>query len=176
MRRIVGNLAIKDVGKMETVHSSVDSTASAEAKIFTSANAILAQGTEGIFKIPRSLLNLAKAKVHIPLTLLMNTALRKMHEDPSCIKLKKGLVLSDPKMMVMDTSSGFPPETTLTADVFFEASSNFLSLLKLIADNDMVVRFTNHCQFSTYKEHWSEVKIDSRMDCDQGNQGGGGKV
>ncbi|KAG1849350.1 hypothetical protein C8R48DRAFT_778593 [Suillus tomentosus] len=179
MRKIVERITGEDTEKSMQEPSS---SSSAEVKIFTSANTILAQGTEGLFEIPRPLLNLAKAK---------------MHEDPSCVKLKKGLVLNDPKMIVMDTTSGFPPELTLTADIFFEVSSNFLKLLALVADDDMVLCFTNHRTFwmsrdeftsnfsavlrfdietcrrffntsvfldtNAYKEHWSEVKIDLRM-------------
>ncbi|KAG2053926.1 hypothetical protein BDR06DRAFT_971998 [Suillus hirtellus] len=143
----------------------------------------------GLFEIPRPLLNLAKAKVHILLTLLMNAALWKMHEDPSCIKLKKGLVLNNPKIIIMDMTSGFPPELMITTDIFFEALSNFLKLLALVTDDDMdkftsnfsaVLRFNiETCRrfFNTsvfldmnvYKEHWSEVKIDLRMDHEHGN-------
>lgn len=182
------------------------SSSEQEPKIFTGSNTTLASGTDGLFEIPRPLLNLAKAKVHIPLTLLTNAALRKMHEDPSCVKLKKGLVLNDPKMIVMDTSNGFPHESTITADVFFEAQSNFLKLLNLIADDVVVARFKGHRKFcmsrdeytsnfpavlrfdtetrrrffntsifldpDTYRERWSEVKIDARMDRDRGNTGG----
>ncbi|KAG1749261.1 hypothetical protein EDB19DRAFT_1904774 [Suillus lakei] len=147
MRKIVGQLTEEDTGKVETTHSSAESSTSTEAKIFTSMNTILAQGTEGLFEIPRPLLNLAKARVHIPLTLLMNAALWKMHKDLLCIKLKKGLVLNDLKMIIMDTSIGFPPEMSLTADLFFEATSNFLSLLEQITDDDMVIWFTNHHMF-----------------------------
>ncbi|KAG1908832.1 uncharacterized protein F5891DRAFT_974136 [Suillus fuscotomentosus] len=91
MRKIVERITGEDVEKSMQEPSL---SSSAEVKIFTSANTILAQGMEGLFGIPRPLLNLAKAKVHIPLTLLMNAALWKMHEEPSCVKLKKGLVLN----------------------------------------------------------------------------------
>ncbi|KAG2337081.1 hypothetical protein BDR05DRAFT_952888 [Suillus weaverae] len=121
---------------MKTVATELlSSETKAEAKVFMSDNTIIATETDILFEIPCPLLNLAKAKVHVPLTLLMNTSLRRIHEDPSCVKLKKGLVLEDPKLCIMDTSNGFPPEATLTADVFFEATSNFLKLLTLITNN-----------------------------------------
>lgn len=132
-----------------------EAPSSEEPKIFTGSNTTLASGIEGIFEIPRPLLNLAKAKVHIPLTLLTNVALRKMHEDPGCVKLKKGLVLNDPKMIVMDTSVGFPLESTITADVFFEAQSNFLKLLELIADDIVVNRFIGHRTFCMSRDEYT---------------------
>ncbi|KAG1722384.1 hypothetical protein EDB19DRAFT_1916691 [Suillus lakei] len=107
----------------------------------------------------------------------------------------------------MDTSNGFPPKASLTADVFYEVTSNFLLLLALIADDVTVQCFTEHHQFCmtcdtftsnfqavlnfdiktrrrffnnhvfldhvTYKEHWTEVKIDSCMDHDRGGPGNG---
>ncbi|KAG0705612.1 hypothetical protein DFH29DRAFT_1067379 [Suillus ampliporus] len=172
--------------------AEMSSATAAEVKVFTSANTIMATGTDNLFEIPCLLLNLAKAKVH----------------GPSCVKLKKGLVLEDPKLCVMDTSNGFPPEASLTANVFYKALSNFLKLLALIADDVMVKQFEDHHQFcmsrdaymsnfqavlnfdiktwrcffnmsvfldaSTYKERWSEVKIDSHLDCDRGGSGNGG--
>jgi hypothetical protein len=35
--------------------------------------------------------------------------------------MMKGLVLDNPKLSVMDVSVGFPAETTLTGDKFYEA-------------------------------------------------------
>lgn len=110
MRKIVEKLAGEDTRTSGQEQPSADLLSSVEAKVFTSTNTILAQGMEDLLEIPQPLLNLARAKVYIPLTLLTNAALWRMHEDPSCIKLKKGLILNDPKMIVMDTSSGLPPE------------------------------------------------------------------
>jgi hypothetical protein len=45
----------------------------------------------------------------------------------------------------MDMSNRFPPESTLTADVFFEVCSNFLKLLALVGD--AVLHFTDHHMF-----------------------------
>ncbi|KAG2351397.1 hypothetical protein BDR07DRAFT_1386030 [Suillus spraguei] len=192
----------EDADQMEPPQPPAGPSYAEDAKIITSANTILTQGTEDLFEI----LNLAKAKVHIPLTLLTNTALWKMHEDPACVKLKKGLVLNNPKMIIMDMSSRFAPESTLTADVYFKVLSNFLKLLALVADEDTVVHFSEHHMFcmswdeftsnfpailrfdietrrrffnssvfldkGAYKEHWSEVKIDSRMERDRSYNGG----
>ncbi|KAG0707159.1 hypothetical protein DFH29DRAFT_995217 [Suillus ampliporus] len=137
MRKLMSTLA-GDMTSNEALAQAVttmSSATAAKAKVFTSANTIMATGMDDLFEISCPLLNLAKAKVHVPLMLLTNTSLHKIHEDPSCVKLKKGLVLEDPKLCVMDTSNGFPPKAYLTADVFYEALSNFLKLLALIADD-----------------------------------------
>ncbi|KAG2336519.1 hypothetical protein BDR05DRAFT_1005772, partial [Suillus weaverae] len=204
MRKLMAMASNNVAGEvvMKTVATEpLSSETKAEAKVFMSDNTIITMETDNLFKIPRPLLNLAKAKVHVPLTLLTNVSLCRIHEDPSCVKLKKGLVLEDPKLCVMDTSNGFPPKATLTADVFFEATNNFLKLLTLIIDNITVQRFTEHRQFcmsrdaftsnfqailnfniethrrffnthifldhNTYKEHWTEVKVDSCLDRDR---------
>ncbi|KAG1720470.1 hypothetical protein EDB19DRAFT_1964631 [Suillus lakei] len=94
-----------------------------------------------------SLTPTTKAQVHIPLTLLTLTSLQRIHEDPGCVKMKKGLVSDDPKLFVMDTSASFPPETSLPPHLFYEAALNFLRLLKVIADNFTVQWFKEHCNF-----------------------------
>ncbi|KAG2359625.1 hypothetical protein BDR07DRAFT_1487975 [Suillus spraguei] len=118
-QRIIGKLIGEDADQTEPPQPPAGPFYAEDAKIINSANTILAQGTEDLFEI----LNLAKAKVHIPLTLLTDTALWKMHEDPTR---------------------------------FFN-SSVFLDK-------------------GAYKERWSEVKIDLRMECDHSYNGGGGSI
>jgi hypothetical protein len=98
---------------------------------------------------------ITKAKIHIPLTLLTLASLRKIHLDPSCIKMKKGLILEDPKMSVMDTST-FPAESTLPADRFYEAYSNFLKMMALIADEATIKRFVEHQDFCLSCDEFSD--------------------
>ncbi|KAG2088752.1 uncharacterized protein F5147DRAFT_764666 [Suillus discolor] len=52
------------------------------------------------------------SKIYILLTLLTIVSLRKIYTDPLCVKMKKGLVMDDPKQTVMDTSFGFPVKTS----------------------------------------------------------------
>jgi len=132
------------------------SSTAAEAPVFTEANTHIVNGEVTAFEIPRVLLNLAKSKVHIPLMLLTLSSLRKIHEDPASVKMKKGLVTDDPKLFVMDTSSGFPPESSLPPHLFYEAASNFIRLLKLVADDATVQRFTDHRDFCLSRDKFGD--------------------
>ncbi|KAG1855977.1 hypothetical protein F4604DRAFT_1932124 [Suillus subluteus] len=128
-----------------------------DAYTFTESNTRITSSLESTYEIPRPILNLAKAKIHIPLTVLTPSALRKIHQDPSCIKMMKGLVLDDPKLSVMDAaSSGFPLETSLLADQFNEAFGNFIKLMRQIADQTIVQRFIDHRAFCTERDDFSE--------------------
>jgi hypothetical protein len=66
-----------------------NSAATSDVPVFTEANTRIVNGEVSAFEIPRILLNLAKSKVHIPLTLLTLSSLHKIHEDPACVKIKK---------------------------------------------------------------------------------------
>ncbi|KIK48497.1 hypothetical protein CY34DRAFT_29053, partial [Suillus luteus UH-Slu-Lm8-n1] len=100
--------------------------------------------------------NLARSKVHIPLTLLTTASIRKIHTDPSCVKMKKGLVMDDPKRSIMDTSSGFPVETSLLPGQFNEAYRNFLKLLTKVADKSIVQEFKDHRDFLTDRDDFND--------------------
>ncbi|KAG1855656.1 hypothetical protein DFJ58DRAFT_727467 [Suillus subalutaceus] len=120
------------------VAPSVPSSVSSNTYTFMQSNTRIASSLKSTYEIPCPIIfNLTKVKVHIPLTVLTPLALRKIHQDPSCIKIMKGLV-NDPKLSVMDaTSSGFSPVTSLLADQFNEAFGNFIKketiLVKTIA-------------------------------------------
>jgi hypothetical protein len=141
-------------GGNQAVTSSTGTTS--DAPVFTEANTRIVDGEVTAFEIPRVLLNLARAKVHIPLTLLTLASLRKIHEDPACVKMKKGLVTNDPKLFVMDTSSGFPPESSLQPHLFYEAATNFIRLLKQVADDTTVQRFTDHRDFCLSRDEFGD--------------------
>jgi hypothetical protein len=138
------------------VTESASASAASDSPVFTEANTRIVDGKVTAFEIPRVLLNLAKSKVHIPPTLLTLSSLRKIHEDLACVKMKKGLVTDDPKLFVMDTSSRFPPESGLQAHLFYEASSNFVRLLKQVADDATVQRFTDHRDFCLSRDEFGE--------------------
>ncbi|KAG1888467.1 uncharacterized protein F5891DRAFT_182174 [Suillus fuscotomentosus] len=140
------------VGSMEASSSG----AASDAPVFTEANTRIVDGEVTAFEIPRVLLNLVRSKVHIPLTLLTLSSLRKIHEDPASVKMKKGLVTDDPKLFVMDTSSGFPPESSLPPHLFYEAASNFIRLLGLVADDATVKRFTDHRDFCLSRDEFGD--------------------
>lgn len=139
---------------------AVASSSSTEPLTFKDSETHITQSGHAGTEIPRPILNLAKAKIHVPLTLLTLAALRKIHLDPSCVKMKKGLVLDDPKKSVMDTST-FPVETSLQADHYYEAYSNFLKMMALIADAATVKRFVEHRDFCLSRDEftsdWSAV-------------------
>ncbi|KAG1728441.1 hypothetical protein EDB19DRAFT_2027980 [Suillus lakei] len=127
-----------------------------DAYTFTAATTIITSSLGPTYEIPRPILNLAKAKIHVPLTILTPSALRRIHQEPSCIKMTKGLVLDDPKQIVMDpASSGFPPESSLPAEEFNEASANFIKLMRMIADPITVQRFVDHRAFCTDRDDFS---------------------
>jgi len=138
------------------VTESASTSAASDSPVFTEANTRIVDGEVTAFEIPWVLLNLARSKVHIPLTLLTLSSLCKIHEDLACVKMKKGLVTDDPKLFVMDTLSRFPPESSLQAHLFYEASSNFVRLLKQVADDAMVQRFTDHRNFCLSRDEFSE--------------------
>jgi hypothetical protein len=134
--------------------ASVDDAS--EAPVFTVGNTVRSSVTTSAYEIPRPLINLARSKVHIPLTLLTTASLRKIHTDPSCVKMKKGLVMEDPKRSIMDTSSGFPAENTLLPGQFNEAYKNFLKLLAKVADKDIVQEFRDHREFLTERDDFND--------------------
>lgn len=109
-----------------------------EVKFFTSF--------DDAFEIPRVIIDLAKSHIHVPLTLLTPSAFEKIHTDPSCIKMRKGMILDDPKKLVLD-ASGFPAETTLQPADFHEATENFMQLLEHIAGPAIIERFKRHRKF-----------------------------
>ncbi|KAG1829552.1 hypothetical protein F4604DRAFT_2029613 [Suillus subluteus] len=109
-----------------------------EVKFFTSF--------DNAFEIPRVIIDLAKSHIHVPLTLLTPLAFEKIHTDPSCIKMRKGMILDDPKKLVLD-ASGFPAETTLQPADFHEATENFMQLLEHIAGPAIIERFKRHRKF-----------------------------
>ncbi|KIK37287.1 hypothetical protein CY34DRAFT_43692, partial [Suillus luteus UH-Slu-Lm8-n1] len=98
------------------------------------------------FEIPRVIIDLAKSHIHVPLTLLTPSAFERIHTDPSCIKMRKGMILDDPKRSVLD-ASGFPAETTLQPADFHEATENFMQLLEHVAGPAIIERFKRHRRF-----------------------------
>lgn len=128
----------------------------ADAPVFTAENMIRTSITSSAYEIPRPLIDLARSKVHIPLTLLTTAAIRRIHTDPSCVKMKKGLVMDDPKRSIMDTSSGFPIETSLLPGQFNEAYKNFLKLLTKVADKTIVQEFREHRDFLTERDDFND--------------------
>ncbi|KAG1888103.1 hypothetical protein F4604DRAFT_1916018 [Suillus subluteus] len=138
------------------VAPSVPSSVSSNTYTFMQSNTRIASFLKFTYEIPCPILNLTKVKVHIPLTVLIPLALHKIHQDPSCIKMMKGLI-NDPKLSVMDaTSSGFPPVTSLPADQFNEAFGNFIKVMCQIADTTIVQYFIDHCAFCTERDNFSE--------------------
>lgn len=75
--------------------------------------------------------------------------------DPSCVKMKKGIVLDDPKKSIMDSSS-FPPETSLPPAQFNEASKNFINLLAHVASPLIIEHFKQHHDFCLSCKHFDE--------------------
>ncbi|KAG1876017.1 hypothetical protein C8R48DRAFT_768863 [Suillus tomentosus] len=136
--------------------SSVPTSSSAtDMLVFRDSETVITKSEDTGTEIPRPIINLAKAKIHVPLTLLTLASLRKIHLDPSCVKMKKGLVLDDPKMSVMDTLT-FPTESTLPADRFYEAYSNFLKMMALVADKATIKRFIKHRDFCLSRDEFSD--------------------
>ncbi|KAG1722282.1 uncharacterized protein EDB91DRAFT_1088190 [Suillus paluster] len=157
-----------------------------DAVVFKASNTVFTKTNDRMFNIPQPILNLTKAKLHVPLTLLTSDTLWRIHANPSSIKMKKGLVLSDPKLVVMDASAGFPVETSLPADQYYEATNNFLRLMDKIANTETVKHFTDHCQFcidledfslnfeavlnfnieiyaAAYLRHWNKINIKTTL-------------
>ncbi|KAG1717926.1 uncharacterized protein EDB91DRAFT_1090456 [Suillus paluster] len=108
-----------------------------------------------IFEIPRVIINLADSKLHVPLMLLTAKVMEKIHNDPSCIIMKKGLVTDNPKKSVMDTS-GFPPESSPSPIQFYEAYENFMELLNRIAGGAIQEKFRKHRLFCLSRKHFEE--------------------
>ncbi|KAG1837227.1 hypothetical protein DFJ58DRAFT_734497 [Suillus subalutaceus] len=129
---------------------------SSEAIVFKDSDTVLMKSMDSAFEIPRPILNLAKAHIQVPLTLLTRASLWKIHADPSIIKMMKGLVLDNLELSVMDVSAGFLAETTLTGDKFYEAYRNFLKILKLIADDATVKCFKDHRDFCLLHDKFTD--------------------
>jgi hypothetical protein len=106
----------------------------------------IASSIDNVYEMPQVIISLANSGLHVPLTLLTAATIERIHTDPSCISMKKGLVLDDLKKSVLDTSK-FPSETTLSPVEFYEASENFIELLKLIAGPTVIEKFIAHRRF-----------------------------
>jgi hypothetical protein len=161
---LMSDLVKKGLGLLTTdvTAQNAEATASttqddaSEAPVFTIENTIRASATTSAYEIPRPLINLARSKVHIPLTLLTTASIRRIHTDPSCVKMKKGLVMDDPKRSIMDTSFGFPVETSLLPGQFNEAYKNFLKLLAKVTDKSIVQEFREHRDFLTEHDDFND--------------------
>ncbi|KAG1886299.1 hypothetical protein F4604DRAFT_1918029 [Suillus subluteus] len=151
-KRVVGALTGADTSSSNV---TVPSSTSTDTLVFKDSETVIMKTADTGTEIPKPILNLTKAKIHVPLTLLTLASLRKIHLDPSCVKMKKGLVLDDPKKSVMDTST-FPAELTLPADRFYEAYSNFLKMMALIADEATIRQFVEHRNFCLSRDEFSE--------------------
>jgi hypothetical protein len=64
--------------------------------------------------------------------------------------------MNDPKLFVMDTSSGFPPESSLQPHSFYEAALNFIKLLSQVADDATVQCFTDHHDFCLSRDKFGD--------------------
>jgi hypothetical protein len=148
---LIDNFKVSDATSKAASSSSVTQ----DVLTFNDSNVKIASSIESIYELPRVIINLAKARIHVPLTLLTPSAIQKIHTDPSSVKLRKGLVLDDPKQSVLDTA-GFPSETNLTAEEFYEASDNFVSLINLIAGPAVVERFKQHRSFCLSRKQFKD--------------------
>ncbi|KAG1836804.1 hypothetical protein DFJ58DRAFT_734749 [Suillus subalutaceus] len=155
VKRVVGALTGSDPSPSNITVPSSSSSTSADTLVFKDADMVITKTADTGTKIPRPILNLAKAKIHVPLTLLTLAALQQIHLNPTCVKMKKGLILDDPKKSVMDTSI-FPAESTLPADRFYKAYSNFLKMMALIADEAMIEWFVEHRDFCLSRDEFSD--------------------
>ncbi|KAG2096756.1 uncharacterized protein F5147DRAFT_778261 [Suillus discolor] len=145
-KRVVGVLSSTNMSSSVMTPSISTSTSTTNTLVFKDSDTVIMKTADTGTEIPRPIINLTKAKIHVPLTLLTLASLRKIHLDPSCVKMKKGLVLDNPKMSVMDTST-FPAESTLPADCFYEAYSNFLKMMAIVADEATIRHFVEHRDF-----------------------------
>lgn len=127
---------------------------STSGRIYDDAQIKIASSINNIYEIPQVVINLANSGLHVPLMLLTAATIERMHTDPSCITMKKGLVLSDLKKSVLDTSA-FPAESTITPVEFYEASENFMELLKIIGGPSVIEKFTAHRQFCLARRRFS---------------------
>ncbi|KAG1770863.1 hypothetical protein EV702DRAFT_1202191 [Suillus placidus] len=76
---------------------------------------------------PRTVIDLAKSKTHVPLTLLTYPAIKKLHAG--------------------EDISTFPPEDTISEINFHQASHKFIGLMSLVASPAIVERFKAHRSF-----------------------------
>ncbi|KAG1724468.1 hypothetical protein EDB19DRAFT_1915514 [Suillus lakei] len=171
MKQIMSSLVKKELtGRSSMVMDPVSQDVTSEAPVFTAGNMIHASATSSVYEIPCPLIVLARSKIHVPLMLLTTASLRRIHADPSCMKMKKGLVMDDPKRTVMDMSVGFPVEMSLLPGQFNEAYTNFMKLLAIVVDKTIVQEFK--IDESTYMQRWSKIKIDMRLVCQENQVSG----
>ncbi|KAG1750608.1 uncharacterized protein EDB91DRAFT_698514 [Suillus paluster] len=120
--------------------TSASSASSSTQLAYMDDDVVMVSSIDDVYEIPRVVINLALARMHVPLTLLTAEAIEWIHTDPSSFRMKKGIVSDDPKKSVMDPST-FPPETSLSAAQFGEASENFINLLAHVASPLIIERF-----------------------------------
>jgi hypothetical protein len=139
-KAIVGGVATS------TAPATQGTAATSSSRAYSDADMKIASSIDNVYEIPQVVISLAVSGLHVPLTLLTASTIEKIHTDPSCITMKKGLVLDDLKKSVLDTSN-FPAESTLTPVEFYEASENFLELLNIIAGPAVIEKFKEHRRF-----------------------------
>jgi hypothetical protein len=153
LNRKVG--ADKATSQHEAPTISANNATATPALAYTDDDVKMVSSIDDVYEIPRVIINLALAKMHVPLTLLTAEAMERIHTDPSCVKMKKGIVLDDPKRSIMDSSS-FPPETSLPPAQFNEASKNFINLLAHVASPLIIERFKQHRDFCLSRKRFDE--------------------
>lgn len=113
---------------------------------YSDADVKLFSSFDNVFEILRVIINLANSHIHVPLTLLTQSAFECIHTDPLCVKMHKGMILDDPRKLVLD-ASGFPLETTLQPADFHKATENFMQLLEHVAGPTIIEQFKRHRRF-----------------------------
>ncbi|KAG0700025.1 hypothetical protein DFH29DRAFT_1001492 [Suillus ampliporus] len=105
----------------DSTRSTVDSI------VFRDSDTKIASSIDSLYDIPRAIINLAQEKIHVPLTILTYSSIKKIHAG--------------------EDISNFPPEDTLPAVEFYQASNNFIKLMSLVAGPAIVERFKQHRSF-----------------------------
>ncbi|KZT08988.1 uncharacterized protein LAESUDRAFT_757172 [Laetiporus sulphureus 93-53] len=117
-------------------------------------------------EIPPAIVKLGLARVHIPLTLLTPSAIRKIHQYPTSVKTKKVLTYAGQKLDLLDLSA-WPDESSLPPERFFEAWQNMLKIYARIGDDTVTNRFQTHFGYILALPDFAEdYKAILRFDCE----------
>jgi hypothetical protein len=94
-------------------------------------------------EIPQDVWQLAENKVHIPLTVLMTSSLRRILYETDSLKYKSGVLGGGSKLKLLDTTD-FGSELSLPVQFWHEAWQNLFLIFKRLCDDTILRHFTVH--------------------------------
>lgn len=93
---------------------------------------------------------------HLPLTLCTTSAMKRMTTDPSCIRYQKQWDSKGVRKELLDANT-WPKETNMTREEWRDGWTNFLAILRKVADANIVDMFQEHYDYLCASEEMAGV-------------------